>query len=158
MSEITAIQFTQDQTRTLIGVSVETVRHWRKAIPYLSAKTGKAARFSFTDLLGLAVTNELVNSFGVHIATVSAGVDALFRLLAASGPASLNGATAFVMTTEAILRDADIDGTVPVLAKPAFSIPLTPLIAKIQQHMLPVIPVSNQSVLPFPPEAVRSRA
>lgn len=158
MPEVTAIQFTQDQTRTLTGVSVETARHWRKAIPYLASKTGKAARFSFTDLLGLAITNELVNSFGVHIGTVSAGVDALFRLLASSGPASLEGAIVFVTATEAILREAGPDGIGQVPAQPALTIPLAPLIARIQQHVLPVMPVSSQTVLPFPPEAVRSRA
>ena len=33
MQADTAIQFTQDQMRTLTGVSTETVRHWRKAVP-----------------------------------------------------------------------------------------------------------------------------
>lgn len=158
MPRITAIQFTQDQTRALTGVSVETVRHWRKTIPYLSSKAGKAARFSFTDLLGLAITNELVNSLGVHIATVSTGVDALFRILATSGPASLDRAVVFVTATEAVLREAGPDGVSQVPAKPALTIPLAPLIARIQQHVLPVIPVSNQTMLPFPPEAIRSKA
>ena len=158
MSEISSIQFTQDQTRTLTGVSVETVRHWRRAVPYLSSKTGKAARFSFADLLGLAVTNELVNSFGAHIATISAGVDALFRLLATSGPASLDGAIVFITATEAILHEAGADGIVQVPTKPALMIPLAPLIAKIQRYVMPVMPVSSQAVLPFPPEAVRNRA
>lgn len=158
MSEATAIQFTQDQTRTLTGVSVETVRHWRKAIPYLSSKTGKAARFSYADLVGLAVTNELVSSFGVHIATLSAGVDALFRLLATSGAVSLDGATVFVTATEATLSDVGAEGIGQVPAKPALMIPLAPLVAKIQRHMLPAMPVSSQTVLPFPPEAIRSRA
>lgn len=62
MPTITTIQFTQDQMRTVTGVSIETVRHWRKIVPYLATKAGKAARFSFADLLGLAVTNELVGS------------------------------------------------------------------------------------------------
>lgn len=158
MPEVTAIQFTQDQTRLLTGVSAETVRHWRKAIPYLSSKTGKAARFSFTDLLGMAITNELVNSFGVHIAIVSVGVDALFRLLTTTGATSLDGAIVFVTTTEAILRNADTDGIDQIPYKTAFAIPLAPLIAKIQWHVLPVMPVSSQTVLPFPPEVVRSRA
>lgn len=156
--EVIAIQFTQDQTRTLTGVSVETVRHWRKAIPYLSSKTGKAARFSFTDLLGLAITNELVNSFGVHIAAMSAGVDALFRLLAMSGPTSLDGAVVFVTATEAILREAGPDGIGQVPAKPALTIALAPLITRIQQRMLPAMLVSSQTVLPFPLEVIRSRA
>ena len=158
MSEVTSIQFTQDQARTLTGVSAETVRHWRKAIPYLTSKTGKAARFTFADLLGVAITRELVNSFGVHIATMSAGVDATFRLLAASGPAALDGAIVFITSTQATLYETGAEGVGQVPAKPALMIPLAPLIANIQRHMLPVMPVSNQIVLPFPPEAVRSRA
>lgn len=158
MPKVAAIQFTQEQARTLTGVSAETVRHWRKTIPYLSSKTGKAARFSFAELLGLAVTNEVVNSFGVHIATLSTGVDALFRLLAVSGPASLDGAVVFLTANEAILHEAAAKGINQVPVKPALMIPLAPLIGKIQQHMLPVLPVSSQTVLPFPPEAVRSRA
>lgn len=142
----------------LTGVSAETVRHWRKAIPYLSSKTGKAARFSFTDLVGLAVTNELVNSFGVHIATVSTGVDALFGLLDSSGPASLDGAVAFITPTEAILREASPDGISRAPTKPVLAVPLAPFVAKIQQHMLPAMPVSRQTVLPFSLEAVRSKA
>lgn len=159
MSEIAAIQFTQDQARTLTGVSGETVRHWRKTIPYLSTKTGKSARFTFADLLGLAVTNELVSSFGVHIGTLATGIDALFRLFAASGPASLHGAIVVITATEASLHDLGTGDEIGrILAKPAFTVPLTPLIAKIQRHMLPAIPVSGQTALPFPPEVVRSRS
>jgi hypothetical protein len=158
MTEVVSIQFTQDQTRTLTDVSAETIRHWRKTIPYLSSKTGKAARFSFTDVVGLAVTNELVNSFGIHINAVSEGVDALFRLLATSGSVSLDCAVALITPTEAMLREVNSGDTGPTLAKSALIVPLAPLIAKIQQHMLPVMPVPNQTELPFPPEAVRSRA
>lgn len=158
MSEVTAIQFTQEQARTLTGVSVETIRHWRKAIPYLSSKTGKAARFTFAEVLGVAVTHELVNSFGVHITTLSAGVDALFRLLASSGPASLDGAIVFITSTEAILYEAGAEGTGQLPTKPALVIPLAPLMTRIQRHMLPVMSGSSQAVFPFPPEAVRSRA
>jgi hypothetical protein len=110
MSAVTAIQYTQDQMRTLTGVSAETVRHWRKTVPYLASKTGKAARFTFADLLGLAVTNELVSSLGVHIATVSVGVDALFRLLSTSGALALNGSVAFVTPTLANLCDIGPEG------------------------------------------------
>ncbi|WP_319100658.1 MerR family transcriptional regulator, partial [Pseudomonas aeruginosa] len=110
MSAVTAIHYTQDQMRTLTGVSAETVRHWRKTVPYLASKTGKAARFTFADLLGLAVTNELVSSLGVHIATVSVGVDALFRLLSTSGALALNGSVAFVTSTSATLCDIGPEG------------------------------------------------
>lgn len=158
MSEITAIQFTQDQARTLTGVSSETVRHWRKTIPYLSSKTGKAARFSFTDLVGLAVTSELVKSFGVHITIVSTGVDSMFALLASCNPASMDNTIVFITPTEAILRETGLDGIDWVPSKPTIAIPLAPYVEKIQQHVLPVVHVSRQAVLPFSFEAIRSKA
>jgi hypothetical protein len=159
MPTITAIQYTQDQMRTLTGVSAESVRHWRKTVPYLATKTGKAARFTFADLLGLAVTNELVRSLGVHIGTVSSGVDALFRLLADASALVLNGGVVLVTSTGASFHDSETwnVGVGPV-AQPALAIPLNPLLARLQQHMLPVMPASSQATLPFPPEAIWSRA
>jgi hypothetical protein len=50
-----AIHFTQEQARVLTGVSLGDLRQWRKAVPYLMAKPGKAARFTFADLVGLAI-------------------------------------------------------------------------------------------------------
>lgn len=144
--------------RALTGVSAETVRHWRKTVPYLASKTGKAARFTFADLLGLAVTNELVSSLGVHIATVSTGVDALFRLLANNGTLALNGVVAFVTPTSAMLRETGPEGTGLAPTQPTLVIPLEPLIVRLQQHMLPLAPAPTQAALPFPPEAIRSQA
>ena len=151
-------QFTQDQMRTVTGVSIETVRHWRKIVPYLATKAGKAARFSFADLLGLAVTNELVGSLGVHIGSVSAGVDKLFELLTAANAPALEGAIAYITSTSASLQESSSwNTTTRALKQPALVIPLDPLIAQLQQHMLPMMPAPTQTALPFPPEAVRSR-
>lgn len=143
--------------RTLTGVSAETVRHWRRTIPYLAMKTGKAARFSFADLLGLAVTRELVNSLGVHIGTVSVGVDALFRLLANPTGPILEGGVALITPTAATLRES-ASWSIGAAAEPTLAIALDPLISRLQQHVLPVAPFPIQAALPFPPEAVRGRA
>lgn len=143
--------------RSLTGVSAETVRHWRKTIPYLATKTGKAARFSFAELLGLAVTHELVNSLGVHIGTISSGVDALFRLLEDSAAPVLEDGIAIITPTEASVRDSG-SWSIDPSASPTLAIPLNPLIYRLQQHVLPVAPSPSQASLPFPPEAVRGRA
>ncbi|MCL2590423.1 MAG: MerR family transcriptional regulator [Betaproteobacteria bacterium] len=157
MTAVTAIQYTQDQMRTLTGVSAETVRHWRKTVPYLASKTGKAARFSFADLLGLSVTNELVSSLGVHIGSVSTGVDGLFKLLAGASAPTLDGAIVLVTSITAGLYESGSWHGASALTQPTLVIPLDPLIAQLQQHMLPVMPAPTQAALPFPPEAVRSR-
>jgi len=158
MPAISSIQFTQDQARTLTGVSVETVRHWRKTIPYLAAKTGKAARFTFADLVGLAVTNTLVSSLGVQIATLNGGVDALFRLLATIGPASLESAVVLITAVDASLYEPGVEGIDRLPSAPALMVPLAPLVASIQRHVMPIAQFSLQAALPFPPKAVRSRA
>lgn len=158
MSALNPIQFTQDQARTLTGVSAETVRHWRKAIPYLSAKTGKAARFTFADVLGLAVTHQMVNLFGVHIAVMCTGVDALFHLLTASDPSAQEGAIVFITSTEANLHESSTVGLGRAPEKPALMIPLAPLIANIHRQMLPAMPASNQTAFPFPVATARGGA
>jgi hypothetical protein len=158
MPDIPTIQFTQDQARTLTGVSVETVRHWRRAIPYLAGRTGKAARFSFADVVALAVTHELVNVFRVHIGTISGGVDGLFRLLAERGAGTLEGAIVCITATQATLQEADDAETGLRFSEAAIMVPLTPVLVRIQRHMLPTPPVAGQSALPFPPAIVRRRA
>jgi len=143
--------------RTLTGVSAETMRHWRRAIPYLGPKSGKAARFSFADLLGLAVTHEIVNSLGVHIGTVSDGVDALFRLLVDAATPIPKASVALITPAGATLHELG-SWNVDCWAQPTLAIPLDPLLARLQQYVLPLAPSPSQVTLPFPPEVVRSRA
>jgi hypothetical protein len=154
MMAISAIQFTQEQARTLTGVTPETIRHWRKAVPYLSAKPGKSARFTFADLVGLAITRELVASFGVHITNVGAGVDALFRTLADARPSTFEGAYAFVEADKASLHHAD-EFALLRFTGPSLIVPCDPLISRMRDHMLPVASAPKQAALPFPPHMVR---
>jgi hypothetical protein len=135
MPSVSRIHFTQDQVRTLTGVSPEAVRHWRKAVPYLSAKTGKAARFSFADVIGLAATVEIVHSLGVHIGTLSGGIDALFRLLSRIGPAGFKSGTILVTQTDAQLYSAERRSV--TLPATAVIVSLEPLAARIQEQMMP---------------------
>jgi hypothetical protein len=158
MHAVATIQFTQEQARTLTGVSIETVRHWRKTVPYLASKRGKASRFTFADLVGLAVTNTLVSSLGIHIGTLSGGVDALFRMLATMGPTSLNEGIVLVTATNASLYEPGTDRMNLLSSAPALMIPLAPLVANLQRQVLPIAPISPQIELPFPPEAIRGRA
>lgn len=153
MAGVVSIQFTQEQARALAGVSPETVRHWRKAVPYLSCKTGKAARYSFPELVGLAATNELVKTLGVHIAAVSGGVDALFRLLMNSNVAAFQEAIAVITADKAAL-----EAKITACEQSALMVPLKPLVSRIQQSMLPTLPNTEQATLPFPPKIVRSRS
>jgi hypothetical protein len=152
------MEFTQNQARTLIDVPVETVRHWRKTIPYLATKAGKSARFSLADVVGLAVTKELVNTFGINIATLSTRVDTMFRLLAESAPALLDSAIVSVTAKEARLYDPRSQAVGGLPNEPVLMIPLAPFVTGIQRHIFPTAAISNQPAFRFPPESVRRQA
>lgn len=116
-------------------MSPEAIRHWRKAVPYLSAKTGKAARFSFADVIGLAVTVEIVHSLRVQIGTLSGGIDALFRLLSRIGPSGFERGTILVTRADTQLYSAE--RRIAPLPAAAVIVSLEPLVAKIQERMMP---------------------
>lgn len=155
MSGVPTIQFTQEQVRALAGVSAETIRHWRKAVPYLAGKPGKSARFTFADIVSLAITHEVTTTFGVHIGNVGVGVNALFQLLAETRPTQLENAVAVVTASKALLSSAE-DITLRGLDGPILVVPIDPLIARIQRQMLPIAAGAKQTTLPFPPHMVRS--
>ncbi len=151
------IQFTQEQVRDIAQISPGDLRQWRKAVPYLAAKPGKAARFAFSDLVGLALTREITGTLGARISEIGAGVDALFRALAEARPAHLEGVVALVERATARLIPAS-ELTARQISGPLFVAPCDPILAEIGARMMPIARGSSQVALPFPPQAVRSGA
>lgn len=153
---IKTIHFTQEQARDVVGVSAEKLRHWRKVVPYLQRKAGKSARFSFADLLGLAITLEVVDRLGVGIAMVRGGIDELFDLLDHTDLARFGHMVALVSPAGARLCGP---GEVPwsELGEAAIAVPCWPLIERLSSHVLPIT-ADPQSALPFPPQELRVSA
>jgi DNA-binding transcriptional MerR regulator len=139
--------FTPQQARTITGVPIETLRHWRTVIPYLAQRSGKAARFSPVDLVGLAVLQQLTVNFGVSIAKMRVGIDLLFRTLANSDPLTLRGKVVAVGESQAQLCVAKSPMRVPRSA--LIIVPCAALIDQIQANILPMVrfdPASVQKV------------
>lgn len=61
------MRFTQLQAREALGLSVETLRHWRKVLPYLNVRQGRQAHLSFGDLVALAALRCLVDELELSI-------------------------------------------------------------------------------------------
>lgn len=156
MLGVPTIQFTQEQARTLTGVSAEMIRHWRKTVPYLAGKLGKVSRFTLSDVIGLAATHDLISTFGVHIANISEGVDALFHLLAEAQPTTLAQMVACVTTADAALLPA-AEFTCKRLGGPVLVLPLEPVISRLRRHLLPIVSDVEQAALPFPPLMIRTK-
>jgi hypothetical protein len=153
MGEVQVIQFTQDQARTITGISCETLRHWRKNIPYLAEKSGKAARFSFSDLICLASTAQAIEDFGVSISSIGSVIDALFRKLAESRPAMLQNQAIIIRGKNATICHLDeiakLDFSTPIIV-----IPLAQLTESMRQSLLPELSSEQQFEIPFTPQSV----
>jgi hypothetical protein len=147
------IHFTQEQARETVGVSAEKLRHWRRTIPYLQRKAGKSARFTFADLLALAVTLEIVDRLGVGIGVVRTGIGELFDLLGRTDVTRMSQLVAVVSPRGARLCTV---GEVPWSGRDnaVIVVPCWPLIERVTGHVLPLTP-ELQSTLPFPPHALR---
>lgn len=150
---VKTLHFTQEQARHIVGVSVERLRHWRKTVPYLKHKAGKTARFTFSDMLGLAVTLEVVDKLGLGIATLRTGLDELFEALSRTDSSLLADIVAVVSADGCRLCRVD---QVPWSenGEVCLSVPLWPIISRLSDQILPT-PPDAQSTLPFPPHVLR---
>ena len=151
---VRGIQFTQEQALLAVDISRETLRHWRKMIPYLAERSGKAARFSFSDLVALAITREIIESFGVSIASVEAGIETLFRVLAAARPGTLQ--TGVVIMTSATTKLYRRDQTMKLEHSVAtLVVPCETHVLRMRERVVPGLRLNQQPGLPFLPRAVR---
>jgi hypothetical protein len=131
------------------------MRQWRKAVPYLAAKPGKSARFTFADLVGLCAVAEIVNVYRAHIKEIGSGVDSLFQKLADARPPHLEGLIAIIRPEEATLLQLN-DVHHKLFLRSSLVVPCDPLILRMRAQMLPFAPASEQAVLPFPPQALKA--
>lgn len=152
---LTTIQFTQEQARDITEVSPGCLRAWRKAVQYLAEKPGKAARFTFADLVGLAITSELTNRFGVRISDIGSSVDRMFHELAEARPAHLEGLVALIDSASARLLTVG-DFSSRHIKEPTIVVLCDPIVNQISARTIPSTPATAQSALPFPPQIIKA--
>ncbi len=151
------IHFTQEQVRTLASVTPGEIRQWRKVVPCLAAKPGKSARFTFSDLVALAITGSLTRDMGARIGEIASGIDRLFVALSTARPTNLEGLIAVVGRNSAdVVSATDLNSH--RLTQPVFVVPCDIIVKDIRARMLPVTINDQQAPLPFAPVAVGTRA
>ena len=69
---IWAMRYTPSQVRHVVGITQETLRHWRRALPSLGGLKGHAPVFRPGQLLGLAVIRVLVEDVGLTVGSLRA--------------------------------------------------------------------------------------
>jgi hypothetical protein len=155
MAEVKIIQFTQDQARNITGISGETLRHWRKNIPYLAEKSGKSARFSYSDIVCLAATAQIIKTFGISIGAIGPTLDPVFRKLAELRASLLSNHAILIKESDALIcRIDDIAGL--DISAPLLVIPLAPLMVNLRDSLLPGFfsEPQRQRQIPFAPQTI----
>lgn len=73
------MHYTPGQLRDIVGISQETLRHWRTQLPPLATR-GRAPCFKPGQLVGTAVIKTLVEDCGVSVGALRRAAPALFDL------------------------------------------------------------------------------
>ena len=74
------MKFTPLQVREIVGISQETLRHWRKVIPELKGRNGYSPCFTAGDVLALKVINEIVDTLQVRVQALAPLATNLFNI------------------------------------------------------------------------------
>ena len=93
---IDPVQYTQAQMRETVGLSLETYRHWRRVLPPLATKGGRAACFSVGDLMAASILHRLTETAGVRVGHLSDISTAIFNICNTSPWAALVSKMLFV--------------------------------------------------------------
>ena len=76
------MRFSTKQVQELAGVRREQLRHWKKVLPPLSGRDGRADTYSFAELLALSTISILVDRLGIPVSRMVAPSSDLFALMA----------------------------------------------------------------------------
>ena len=165
------MMFTLAQLRAAVGLSVTTCRHWQDTLPTLGARTGRAARFSFGDLVALSVLRCAVDDVGLKISQFSQSAAALFEkcnalrwvgdthMYVVTGPVrddmqepSRRGVVAHRVS----IVQADVSGSIECAS---VVIPLDPIAERLRSLLFSALgPVEDrQASLPLPPVPLLER-
>ncbi|MBY5440237.1 hypothetical protein GR204_29975 [Rhizobium leguminosarum] len=150
------MRYTPSQVRHVIGITQETLRHWRRALPSLGGLRGHAPVFRPGQLLGLAVVRVLVEDLGLTVGALRSAERDIFDICSspqwirlAQGHLLVRpiaGKVTFVDT----ISDSDLDS-------PAILLPLEPIVTTLRLALLEVAPEEAQQSLAFPPVDVTER-
>src|SRR5713226_2410759 len=85
------LQFTPGQLRAIVGLSVETYRHWKRMLPPFAVRKGSSPRYSIGDLLAASILCRLTGSCGVRVGYLKEISEKIVALANSSSWTALEG-------------------------------------------------------------------
>lgn len=143
------MRLTPGQVRDVVGVPVETFRHWRTTLTGLTGKSGHSPCFTIGDAVGFAVVRQLVEGMGVRISVFADAGLSLFDVC--------NITPWHVLEASYLLIDIAGNGVERVTTLPPdpgveslVVVNLRPIMEGLRAHLMPSVP-DPQGSLPFLP-------
>lgn len=150
------MRYTPSQVRHVVGITQETLRHWRRTLPSLVGLKGHAPVFRPGQLLGLAVVRVLVEDLGLSVGALRAAECDIFDICSSPQWIRLAQGHLLVRPIEGqvifVVKVSDND-----LERPAILIPLEPIVTALRLALLEVAPEEAQQSMAFPPVEMTER-
>ena len=144
------VRYTPGQLRDAVGISQETYRHWKKALPPLRGGAGHGPRFSVGDLLAVVVVRILTNDFAIRVGAISVIARTLFETCnAVPWPALERGKLVVDLAAGELQFIQDTESA--AFRTPVLVIPLRSSILRLRAALLTELGREPQRALPFPP-------
>lgn len=146
------LKLTPAQFRNSIGITQETLRHWRKVLPIFQGRTGYAPIFTAGDLVAGAILKALKDSCGISIKKFAGHSIEIGKIC--------NGTPWAALNTSTLVLNLD-DGDCLLISKMqslditnlSISVPLGPIVEELTRGLLLNIE-ETQRPLYFPPSEV----
>ncbi|MBN8791020.1 MAG: MerR family transcriptional regulator [Stenotrophomonas nitritireducens] len=138
------------QAKESLGISEETFRHWRRALPPLQGRKGYGPCFTPGDLLALKVVAQL-HTLGIQVRHITRHADALFDACSQSAWFGLSDKV-IAYGGDSVSITGVSEARHPTQA--CVLVPLRPLIAELRQALSNEETVPAQSDIAFPPMRV----
>jgi hypothetical protein len=148
------VKFVPGQLKSILDVTEETLRHWRKVLPGLSQRKGKSAKFSVADVIALKLIKRLSQDIGIKISRLAPISSSLFEICNNTPYIKLQRGCIAIDIESNVAKfcdknDVQLDGHILVI------IDCAPLTKAIQDHFFES--AEEQQQLPFPPTRVRNK-
>jgi hypothetical protein len=150
------------QIREVLGLSQDTFRHWKKALPPLAGRNGYRPCFTTGDLFAMALIRALTEDAGVRIGALHAVAVSLFDYCGRHSWAELERST-LVLELGYVRVRFFAEGNIPQLDGIGIVVSCRPIVGDLRERLLMDKEDTEQGNLRFPPTVVstgsrRSRA
>lgn len=150
------MRYTPGQVRQIVGVSQETLRHWRSVFGSLDGVRGAAPSFRPGQVLGLAVVRWIVEEIGLSVGALKGAERPIFEICGGEQWGRLARGYLLVKPVE---NEARFVAAVSedMIGRGALVVPFAPIVAGIQEALFDVAPEEDQKSFPFPPMEVQDK-